>query len=386
MRRALSLLDHALSATRRRGGRNWAIALGIALVTALMESVTMLTTALVGEYEAGAAAVPDLVVQQIVGGRPALVAPDALVVLSNRPGLVSIEPRVWGYLYLPSIEANVTVIGSRGREVRDAHILVGRLPRALGEVALGRTLADALGLRVGDTMALPVGPRWASFHVCGVFTAATALRTADIAIVLDADARRLLAMPDDRVTDLALTVSTASEVAPIGREIRELLPTSRVLERDLVTRAYALTFGARSGLFAAMMLPALAALLLLAWDRLTGLGEAERREIAVLKLVGWSTRDVMTVRMLESGVVAFVGTSLGFVLAYVDVFLLGAPVLRDALFGWSHLVPPLDLVPDVGAVDFVMLLGSVVVPFVAVSVVPAFLAAMRDPLEGWRAS
>jgi hypothetical protein len=386
MRRAISLLEHALAAALRRRGRNFAIAFGIALVTALAESVTMLTSALVHEYEAGAEVLPDLVVQNLVGGRPALAAPDALVALRERPGIVAIEPRVWGYLYLPSIEANVTIVATQGGAAGDARILRGRLPRARGETALGQALADSLGLRVGDTMALPVGSIWASFHVVGIFRASTAMRTADIALVAVADARRLLAMPDDRVTDLAIRVSTPSETAPIAREIRDLLPTARVLDRALATRTYALTFGARSGLFAAMLFPAIAALLLLAWDRLTGLGEEERREIAVLKLVGWSTRDVMAVRMVESGLVAFIGTSAGFTLAYVDVFVLGAPVLKDALFGWSHLVPDLVLSPTVSAFDLVTLLGTVVVPFVLVSLVPAFLAAMRDPLDGWRGS
>lgn len=384
MRRILSMLDYALAATLRRRGRNAAIALGIALVVALAESVTMLTSSLIREFEVGADALPDLVVQNVIGGRPGLMDDDALVWLANRPGVHSIRPRVWGYLYVPSIEANVTVIAAGDPSASDARILDGAMPRRTGEVALGRNLADALGLRRGDTMALPVGATWASFRVSGIFLASTALRTADIALVRVEDARSLLAMPEGRATDIAVELSNEAEAGPVAREIRSTSPTSRVLERGLVARTYALTFGARSGLFAAMLLPALAAMLLLAWDRLTGLGEEERREIAILKLVGWSTRDVMLARTIETGVVAFAGGSIGFVMAYVSVFHLGAPMLRSALFGWSHLVPALHLTPTVSAFDFLMLMAVVIVPFVLVSVVPSFVAAMRDPLDGWR--
>ncbi len=384
MRRALSLLDYALGATLRRRGRNLAIVAGLALVVALAESVTMLTASLRAEYERGASVVPDLVVQSIVGGRPGLLPQDALAALRDRPGVRSLTPRVWGYLYLPSVEANVTVVSTRAGAASDARILHGRLPRAQGELALGRQLADALGMRVGDTAALPGAQGFVSYRVVGVFRASTAVRTADLALVTEDDARSLLAMPAGQVTDLAVTLSTPEESGPVAREIREALPGARVLERSLVMRTYALTLGARSGLVYAMLFPAIAALLLLAWDRLTGLGEDERREIAVLKLLGWSTRDVLVSRMLESGLVALLGTLLGFVLAYVFVFPLGAPLLRDALFGWSRLVPELALTPAVGAFDLFALLGSIVVPFVAVSVVPAFFAAMRDPVEGWR--
>lgn len=386
MRRLLSLIDYAFGAALRRRGRNVAIVLGLGLVLGLAESVTMLASALRAEYERGASAVPDLVVQSVVGGRPGLIPDDALRSLANRPGVLAVEPRVWGYVYLPSVEANITVVGELGHTADDVRILEGRRPRATGEIALGRTLADALGMRVGDTAALPTGATFGSYRVVGVFRASTAVRTADLALVPTDDARSLLGIPSGMATDVAVRLSTPDESAPVAREIRTLLPSARVLERSLVMRTYALTFGSRSGLVYAMLLPAIAALLLLAWDRLTGLGEDERREIAVLKLIGWSTSDVLAARMAESGLVAGVGAILGFVLAYANVFVLDAPLLRDALFGWSRLVPELSLTPTVDTFDLLSMLGSVVVPFVLVSVVPAFLAAMRDPIEGIRAS
>lgn len=383
MRRLVSLLDHALGAALRRRSRNAAIVVGLTLVVGLAESVTMLTGSLTREYERGTSALPDLVVQSLVGGRPSLVDPASLDALRSRAGVRAVTPRIWGYLYVPSIEANVTIVARSGAS-SDARIVGGRLPRESGEAALGRTLADALGIRIGDTLALPDGERWSSYRVVGVFRAATALRTADLVVVGETDARRLLHMPDGSATDLAIGVSSDAEIEPTAHAVHELLPTARILERTLLARTYALTFGARSGLVAIMLLPAIAALLLLAWDRLTGLGEDERREIAILKLVGFSTGDVLRVRMFESGLVAFVGTSLGFAAAYAFVFVADAPLLADALLGWSRLAPTIELVPAVGAGDLMTLLGLVVVPFVAVSIVPAFLAAMRDPIDAWR--
>lgn len=127
------------------------------------------------------------------------------------------------------------------------------------------------------------------------------------------------------------------------------------------------------------MLPALLAFLLLAWDRLTGLSEGERREIGVLKAIGWSTQDVLYARMLESGWVAFLGSTLGVVLGYIHAFVLGAPGISDALFGWSALHADLDLQPAVDGAQLLAIIGSVVIPFIAVSVAPAWRAAMLDP-------
>lgn len=382
MRRQRALLVYALGALGRRGGRNGAIVVGLALVVGLYASVTFLTDALRHEFSLGVDAAPDLTVQRVIAGRPALLDPDALRAFERAPAVRSVRPRVWGYLYLPSLSANVTVIGLRD----GAHTLTvpprlveGRMPRAQAEMALGAELASKLGLRVGDRIALPRPGGFLLLRVVGVFRAETALYTADVVLTPEAEARTLLGVPDDRVTDVAVDLTNADEASALAARIADALPGSRILERDLLRRTYALTFDARGGLVAAALLPCLAALLLLAWERLTGLGEVERREIGVLKAVGWETSDVLAARVWESGIVALFGTGLGLVLGYLYVFVFGAPGLAPTLFGWSALYPPLHLTPSIAPAEIASILGGVVVPFVAVSIVPAWRAAMLDP-------
>jgi hypothetical protein len=67
-----------------------------------------------------------------------------------------------------------------------------------------------------------------------------------------------------------------------------LLPEARILDRQIMSRGYDLTFDTRGGILGAMLLPALVAFLVLAWDRLTGIGPGERREIGALKAMGKS--------------------------------------------------------------------------------------------------
>ncbi|HJK97860.1 MAG TPA: FtsX-like permease family protein, partial [Polyangiaceae bacterium LLY-WYZ-14_1] len=170
----------------------------------------------------------------------------------------------------------------------------------------------------------------------------------------------------------------------IAERVGGMFPGARVVDRSLLGRVYALTFGTRGGLVAAMLLPALAAFLLLAWDRLTGLDARERREIGVLKAVGWGTGDVLASRLWENGVIAAGGVGVGLVLAYAYVHLLRAPGLAGAILGWSDLYPPFTLVPSLDLGVLATVVGVLVVPFVAVGLVPAWRAAMRDPHESLR--
>ena len=141
-----------------------------------------------------------------------------------------------------------------------------------------------------------------------------------------------------------------------------------------------LTFDTRGGILGAMLMPALVAFLVLAWDRLTGVGPGERREIGALKAMGWQTSDVLLARLWENLAISVQGAMAGLIGAYLFVFHAHAPGLANVLFGWSSLYPALQLAPAVTGSQILALACLVVLPFVAVSLVPAWRAATLDPL------
>jgi ABC-type lipoprotein release transport system permease subunit len=384
MRRQLAILEHALGALRRRASKSVALTLGLALVVALFASTLLLTDALEREYALGAERMPDLTVQRLVAGRPALIDAAMARAIEGLPAVRRVRPRVWGYYFFTALEANVTIIGVEPEPELDVAVSEGRLPRGPGEVAVGAALADLLGLRVGDELGVPMGREVVFSDVVGTFGDASALRTADLIVTTPEHARRLLGVPEGMATDLAVDLTTADEAPVVSARIEEHMAGARVLDKRLLRRTYELTFDTRGGLLAAVLLPALAAALLLAWERLTGLGEGERREIGVLKAVGFGTADVLAVRMWESLVLSFAAAVLGLGVAYAYVFVAGAPGMAHALLGWSAIHPPFDLVPALDVTQLVALVAGVVVPFVAISVVPAWRAAVIDPDRAMR--
>jgi ABC-type lipoprotein release transport system permease subunit len=248
----------------------------------------------------------------------------------------------------------------------------------------GATLARALGLRVGDGLQLPTPRPSPLLQLVGTFDSAVELYAADVVLCDEADARAILGLSPNEATDIALDVKNPDEARIVARTAIERIPDARVVEKDLLGRVYALAYGRRAGLVLAASIPALLALLILAWDRASGLGPDEKREIAILKAVGWSTRDVLAAKMLEALLVGGVATALGLVLAYAWVFALGAPGLRTTLVGWSVLYPEAPLTPMVDVAQLVAIATCVLAPFVGLSVVPAWRAAGTDPMEAMR--
>lgn len=382
---SLALLAYALGAMRRRAGRNLAIVLGLAVVVWAFATVLFVGEGLRAASMRAAETAPVLTVERLVAGRAALFPVADAARVASLPSVRSATPRVWGYLYLAALEANVTVIGTADLAPLG---IDGATTLAPDEAIFGADVARVLGLRAGDRIAVAAAvseddpsavPVPLFLRVRAILPVSTALVAGDALLVDDAMARRLLDVPADRATDLAVDVFPPEEAPIVAAQVVDAIRGARVVDRESLGRSFELTFDARAGLLSAMLVPALLALLLLAWERLTGLGDEERREIGVLKALGWTTSNVLGARMTEAALVAAAGSLLGLGLAYVHAFVLGAPLLAPALFGWSNVRPALVVAPASDPMELAVLLAAVIVPFAGISVVPAWRAANVDP-------
>jgi hypothetical protein len=388
--RARSLTAHALGSLGRRRAKNLALGGGLVFAVALVAAALFLSDALCAEAERARAAMPDVTVEKLVAGRPSSILVASAEPIRAFSSVRSVVPRVWGYLFVAGVGGNLTLVGTpRGAPaLSEAHgeLTRGRdLVPGAHEMIAGLELASLLGLDLGDQVGFPsASPDAFPLKLVGTFSSSVDLFTSDVVLCDEADARAILGLPDGEATDLAVWVKNPNESHVIASKITKALPGSRVIEKDLLGRIYALTYGRRAGLVLAATLPALLALLVLAWDRASGLGPEEKREIAVLKAVGWSTADVLSAKLLEALLVAAVAASLGLALGYVWVFPLEAPGLRPTLAGWSSLYPAAHLTPTVDAAELLALALAIVAPFVGLSIVPAWRAATLDPLEAMR--
>jgi len=386
---SLSLVGYALGALRRRRAKAFALGGGLSFAVALVAAVLFLTSALRAEADRASRAIPDVVVQRLSAGRPATIALEDAARLADIPSVRAVRPRVWGYVFLPELQGNVTVVGvSPGGTSLDEvqGTLDGGRDRRAGahEMVAGGALAGFLGLRLGDSSALPSPVPSPPLTLVGTFASRVETFASDVILCDEEDARAILDVPGERATDLAIDVVNPAESSIVARTVLGRLPGTRVVERDLAARVYALVYGRRAGLVLAATIPAILALLVLAWDRASGLAPDEKREIAILKAVGWTSSDVLWAKLWESLLVGAAATGIGLALAYGWVFVLGAVGLRGAIAGWSVLYPQAPLTPEVDFAQLLAIAGAILGPFAGLSVVPAWRAASIAPLEAMR--
>jgi ABC-type lipoprotein release transport system permease subunit len=121
------------------------------------------------------------------------------------------------------------------------------------------------------------------------------------------------------------------------------------------------------------------AFVIFAWDKASGLSAEERKEIGILKAVGWDTGDVLLIKFWEGAAVSLSAFLSGVFLAYLHVFIAAAPLVEPVLKGWSVLYPRLRLAPVLDFSQLAVLFFLTVVPYTVVTIVPAWRAATVDP-------
>ena len=299
------LLSFATSAVWRRRGRALGLGLGLALTVTLIAAILFVTESLRAEAVRANAALPDVVVQRLVGGRPTVMSLEDGGKLEGIDSVRAVRPRVWGYLFVPALQGNVTIVGVSANasplDVAHGSLAQGHdLTHASHEMVAGARLAHDLGLAIGDELQLPSAQRSPPLRLVGTFSSAVEIYTADVLLCDDDDARALLGLGSSEVTDFALDLANPEEARVVAGTVLARMPQTRVIEKKQLLRVYDLAYGRRAGLLLAASIPALVALFLLAWDRGSGLGPSERKEIAILKAVGFGTRDVLVVKMYES--------------------------------------------------------------------------------------
>lgn len=381
----INLLDYALSSLWRHKLKNFGITMVFAAVIFLVASFQFLTSSLTATAEVLLAEAPEVVIQKMTAGRQESIPLSYLTTLESIFGIRAAVPRVWGYYFNEVTGANYTVLAvdrslmPRGKNLGLA--IDGKAPgEGQGEAALGREVAAdlKLGERRNFSLFRP-DLSLKPFNVSGIFSESTNLLTADLLVTGLAEARDLFAMPGHLATDICVYVANPNEISTIAKKIADRLPDTRVLTRPQIQKTYQVVFGWRSGFASICLLTALAAFVILAWDKASGLSAEEKREIGILKILGWQTSDILVLRFWESLAVAGLAFLLGCTAAFGHVLYLDGSLFKPIMVGWSVINPSLELLPVFAFADLLLIFTISVLPFMAATVIPAWHCSTVPP-------
>ena len=375
------IIDFTLSSLWRRKGKNLSLLVVYAFVIFLLASVMFFAHSIKKEAAFILQDAPEVIVQKLIAGRQSFIPISYIESIKQIRGVQSVEPRLWGYYFDALSGANYTLMVNDSLKDRVGEMIIGKgvtLRRAAEESNPITRKNDLIPFKTYDGSILQL-------KVKGILSAASELVSADLVQVSEDDFRKIFGIEKGFATDLVLRVKNAKELSTIVDKILQMHPDTRPILREEILRTYEAVFDWRGGLMLVILAGAFLAFIILAWDKATGLSAEEKREVGILKAIGWETSDILMMKFWEGTLVSLSAFLIGTLLAYVHVFVASSALFEPVLKGWSVLYPNFRLVPFVNAYQLATLFFLTVMPYTVATIVPSWRSATIDPDSVMRA-
>jgi ABC-type lipoprotein release transport system permease subunit len=337
-------------------------------VVFLISSVIFFSAAIKTEADKILSASPEMIVQRVIAGRHDLIPLEYVDKIKNIRGARDVKPRLWGYYFQPATGTNYTIMAPDDFRHKEDQVVIGD-----GVLRTwGKMYKNKLSFETYDGQVLTLG-------IAGTFSSQSDLISSDLILTSKASFRRLFGLPEYFATDLVLRIRNPKETSTIAKKIKLILPDTRPVQKDEIKRTYAALFGWRSGFIIVLLAAAIASFFIFALDKATGLSAEEKREIGILKGVGWDTSDILLMKFWEGATVSLTAFLMGVILAYIHVYFASAPLFEHALKGWAVLYPKFTLKPEINLFQLTTLFFLTVLPYSLVTIIPCWKVSVSDP-------
>ena len=404
MKRFKNLLNYALNCIQRYKLRTVVILVCLVVAASTFSAVAFLSDGLVKEGALSLKYAPDLTVQGIQAGRQTLI-PTSYVnyILGVAPGVTGISERIWGYgnvgntlIVVVGIDlgnsatgnqntpqmGNIPVDQTTAYPLESGHFFDAQ---SNDTIVIGKGVAELLGAKVGTELSiLTEFNQIKQYTVVGIFNSESGIYNSDMILMNLNAARDFFNIPSDKVTDLMVYVNSVDEnikstlVNDAARQI-SALANIRVLTKDVLLNAQEKTYGDKSGFFSVVWYVILISVAIIAFNQTVVVGHESKFEIGLLKSLGFSTSDVIQVRLVESLVLGTLAGAIGLTIGILFDGVLGAPVLRDFMLGWANIYPSFQLPFFISPQTVLFTFAVTIVPLLFATVIPSWLNATVDP-------
>lgn len=381
--RGHGILDFAISSLLRRKVKNIIIFATFSIIIFFLSTIILITDALIIEARTGMKFAPDVLVQGTRTGRQELIPKNWIGKIGAIRGVKEVRERFWGYYYDSISRANYTLVGIEDRDlIKDLGLFLekGEMIKEKWDVLVGRGIVDQDNLKIGSEIFF-YGPdrKPYNFKVKGIFRGSTDLWTRDILVMRETSLRELFQVENNLTVDLWVYVYNDDEASNIAAKINSFIPGVRCISKKELQRTYEAAFGWRSGVMIVMFFASILAFIILASDKATSLSAEEKREIGILKAIGWQTSDILKLKFYESAIISVLSYLLGFIMSFVNVTFFGASIFRPIMTGWSVIYPAFQLSPVINLNQLFLIFFISVLPYIASTIIPSWRTSVIDP-------
>lgn len=204
-------------------------------------------------------------------------------------------------------------------------------------------------------------------------------------IIMDINiAKKILDIKPDFATDIVLDVPNPLERQNVKEQILLKESNIRILQKDELKKEYENMFNYKGGIFLILFIVVIFTFILVLYQRYSMISSNDKREIGILKAVGWSIKDIIKLKIIENFIVAFMAFIIGVIFAYIFVFILQAPILKNIFIGFSNIKNDFILNQNIKISNLITLFLFFMVPFLSAVLIPVWKIAIIDATKSMK--
>lgn len=204
-------------------------------------------------------------------------------------------------------------------------------------------------------------------------------------IIMDINiAKKILDIKLDFATDIVLDVPNPLERQNVKEQILLKESNIRILQKDELKKEYENMFNYKGGIFLILFIVVIFTFILVLYQRYSMISSNDKREIGILKAVGWSIKDIIKLKIIENFIVAFMAFLIGVIFAYIFVFILQAPILKNIFIGFSNIKNDFILNQNIKISNLITLFLFFMVPFLSAVLIPVWKIAVIDATKSMK--
>ncbi len=387
------LLDFSILSIFRRGSKNIFIFSVFTLLIFLLSSVLFISNSIKSELDTTLNALPDITVQRLQAGRAVNMPLSRINKLLAIEGVKAVVPRVWGYYYFANAGVNFSIIGidSFEDQYRD---LYTKLCNKFDFDTLTKNSGMLVGSGVKKILQNNFYGKYFNFikpdgglvkvKIAGIFKGDTKLESNDVIVLPTKKAREIFGINENEAVDFVLKISNPVEIPNISAKITALYPDTRVITKEDLSISYQNLFDYKGGLFLALFVISTFTFFMIIYDKASGVSSDEKKEIGILKAVGWTIDDILKEKFYEAFIVSFISFITAICLSIFYVYFIDAPLLKNIFIGYSSLRPDFDLPFSFDFQTFAIIFFLTVPIYIAATIIPSWRVASMDADEVMR--
>lgn len=383
------LIEYAINSILRQKYKSFFIVTIFTFLIFLLTSIFFITNSIKYELNSTVDALPQIIVQKIKAGRHYDIEVDRVDDILELSGVSDANARVWGYYYFENAGVNFSLVGIDRYENQYKKSLENIVNKydfdndSVTSMVVGKGVREVLTNNYYKEYFNFIKPdgMLKRVDISGVFDSDTQLESNDMIVMLNEIIREIFDMDESKATDIVVKVANPQEVSMVSSKIKLMFPDTRIITTQDLKISYQNIFDYKSGIFLALFIVSLFTFFIIIYDKSSGLSSEEKREIGILKAIGWKIDDVLKEKFYEGFIISFFSYLFGVTISFAYVYILEAPILRDIFVGYSQLKTSFEL-PFVFDVQTLFLVFFISVPvYIAATIIPSWKVATLEADE-----